>query len=194
MLSAVSNIMLWIITNFLGRLKTGEISHFFLYFLSLSWASYKYCNPFWALQRWVLYDLKVLTYVEYRAVSGVFHNIDPPPRVSFETSFDSKQPKLVSALSELFRLFRFHAEIASFCVSIKPKQTEDQPKQFEREHILVLFFVKCILLSYVGKINIIERKPRKNCSLGKNPLKYTTANIVQQSNCRWHCERSCLLG
>ncbi len=27
----------------------------------------------------MLYDLEVLTYVEYRAVSGVFHNSDPPP-------------------------------------------------------------------------------------------------------------------
>ena len=59
-------------------------------------------------------------------------------RVSFETSFDSKQPKLepklVSALSEterLFRLFRFYTETASFGVSIEPKQTEDQPKQTE---------------------------------------------------------------
>ena len=39
-----------------------------------------------------------------------------------------------------------------------------------------------------------QRKPRENSSLGKNPLKDTTAYIVQQSNCRWHCERSCLLG
>jgi hypothetical protein len=59
-------------------------------------------------------------------------------RVSFETSFDSKQPKLepklVSALSEtkhLFRLFRFYIETASFGVSIEPKQTEDQPQQTE---------------------------------------------------------------
>jgi hypothetical protein len=44
-------------------------------------------------------------------------------RVSFETSFDSKQPKLepklVSALSEtkrLFRFFRFYTETASFGV------------------------------------------------------------------------------
>jgi hypothetical protein len=66
--------------------------------------------------------------------------------VSFETSFDSKQPKLelklVSALSEtkpLFRLFRFYTETESFDVSIEPKQTEDQPKQFEREHILQFF-------------------------------------------------------
>ncbi len=56
-------------------------------------------------------------------------------RVSFETSFDSKQPKLepklVSALSEtkrLFRLFRFCTETESFDVLIEPKQTGDQPK------------------------------------------------------------------
>ncbi len=64
-------------------------------------------------------------------------------RVSFETSFDSKQPKLepklVSALYEtkrLFRLFRFYTERESFDVSIDTKQTEDQSKQFDREHIL----------------------------------------------------------
>jgi hypothetical protein len=68
--------------------------------------------------------------------------LSAPPRVSFETSFDSKQPKLepklVSALSEtkrLFRLFRFYTETESFDVSIEPKQTEGQPKQFDREHI-----------------------------------------------------------
>ncbi len=68
--------------------------------------------------------------------------------MSFETSFDSKQPrlepKLVSALSEtkrLFRLFRFYTETECFDVKIEPKQTEDQPKLFDREHIL-LFFTK----------------------------------------------------
>jgi hypothetical protein len=67
-------------------------------------------------------------------------------RVSFETSFDSKQPKLepklVSALSEtkrLFRLFRFYTETESFDVSIELKQTKDQPKQFDREHILQFY-------------------------------------------------------
>jgi hypothetical protein len=63
-------------------------------------------------------------------------------RVFFETSFDSKQQKLVSALSRtkcLFRLFRFYTKTESFNVSIEPKQTEDQPKQFDREHILVFF-------------------------------------------------------
>jgi hypothetical protein len=57
-------------------------------------------------------------------------------RVSSETSFVSKQPKLgpklISALSEtrcLFRLFRFNIETGSFSVLKQPKQTEDQPKQ-----------------------------------------------------------------
>ncbi len=66
--------------------------------------------------------------------------------MSFETSFDSKQPKLepelVSALSEtkrLFRLFRFYTETESFDVSIEPKQTEDQRIQFDREPILLFF-------------------------------------------------------
>ncbi len=66
--------------------------------------------------------------------------------MSFETSFDSKQPKLepklVLALSEtkrFFRLFRFYTKTQSFDVSIEPKQTEDQPKQFDREHILQFF-------------------------------------------------------
>ncbi len=51
-------------------------------------------------------------------------------RMSFYTSFYSKQPnlepKLVSTLSEtkrLFRLFRFYTETVSFGVSIEPKQT-----------------------------------------------------------------------
>ncbi len=67
-------------------------------------------------------------------------------RVSFETSFDSKQPKLepklVSALSEtkcLFRLLRFYTETEIFYVSIEPKRTEDQPIQFDRKHIFLFF-------------------------------------------------------
>jgi hypothetical protein len=66
--------------------------------------------------------------------------------MSFETSFDSQQPKLepklVSPLSKtkhLFRLFHFYTETESFGVSSEPKQPEEQPKQFDREHILVFF-------------------------------------------------------
>jgi hypothetical protein len=57
-------------------------------------------------------------------------------RVSSETSFVSKQPKLepklVSALSEtrrLFRFFRFNIETGSSGVSKQLKQTKDKPKQ-----------------------------------------------------------------
>jgi hypothetical protein len=39
----------------------------------------------------------------------------------------------------LFRLFRVYTETESFGVSIEPKETEDQPKQFDREHILKIF-------------------------------------------------------
>ncbi len=45
-------------------------------------------------------------------------------RVSFETSFDLKQPKLepkpVLARSKTKRLFRFYTETESFVVSIEP--------------------------------------------------------------------------
>jgi hypothetical protein len=69
-------------------------------------------------------------------------------RVSFETSFESKQPKLkpklVLALSEtkrLFRLFRFYTKTESFGVSIEAKQTEEQPKQLI-DSIFSCFFTK----------------------------------------------------
>jgi hypothetical protein len=43
-------------------------------------------------------------------------------------------------------------------------------------------------------ILLIRREnPAKIPVLGKNPLKYTTAYTVQQSNCRWDCEPVCLL-
>ncbi len=62
-------------------------------------------------------------------------------RVSLETCFASKQPKLepklVSALSVtkcLFRLFRFYIKTARIGVPVKPKSTEtkrNKPKQTE---------------------------------------------------------------
>jgi hypothetical protein len=71
--------------------------------------------------------------------------------VSFETSFDSKQPKLepklVSALSEtkrLFRLFRFYIETESFDVLIEPKQTEDQPKQERKKERTFIYLLQAI--------------------------------------------------
>jgi hypothetical protein len=41
--------------------------------------------------------------------------------------------------NSLFRLFCFYTETESFDVSIEQKQTEDQPKQFDREDILLFF-------------------------------------------------------
>ncbi len=41
--------------------------------------------------------------------------------------------------NNLFQLFRFYTKTESFDVLIEPKQTEDQLKQFDREHILVFF-------------------------------------------------------
>jgi hypothetical protein len=77
-------------------------------------------------------------------------------RVSFENGFDWKQPKLepklVSALSKtkhLFRLFRFYTETESFGIPIEPKQREEQPKQFDREHILVFFTENIGLFRFV---------------------------------------------
>jgi hypothetical protein len=41
--------------------------------------------------------------------------------------------------NSLFLLFRFYTKTESLDVLIEPKQTEDQPKQFDREHILLFF-------------------------------------------------------
>jgi hypothetical protein len=63
-------------------------------------------------------------------------------RVSSETSSDSKQPKLVSTLSEtrgLIRLFRFYIETAWFDVSIEPKQEKmnrNKPKKMKIGRII----------------------------------------------------------
>jgi hypothetical protein len=53
-------------------------------------------------------------------------------RVSCETSFDSKEPKLVSTLSETRRLFRLYIETGSFSVSIEPKQKENNRNKTEK--------------------------------------------------------------
>jgi hypothetical protein len=41
--------------------------------------------------------------------------------------------------NSLYRLFCFYTKTESFDVLIEPKQAEDKPKQFDREHILVFF-------------------------------------------------------
>ncbi len=47
------------------------------------------------------------------------------------------------------------------------------------------------LYFFIVLIMICGENPAKYPSLAKNLPKYTTAYIVQQSNCRWHCEPTC---
>jgi hypothetical protein len=88
--------------------------------------------------------------------------------VSYETSFDSKQPKmepkLVSTLSEtrrLFRLFRFNIETACFGVSIEPKQWKRNRNKIEKDIKLVNNMnVQCC---QVAEISIhIQNVPSRN--------------------------------
>ncbi len=46
-------------------------------------------------------------------------------------------------------------------------------------------------LILTASVIICSENPAKCPSLAKNPPKYTTAYLVQQSNCRWHCEPTC---
>jgi hypothetical protein len=71
-------------------------------------------------------------------------------RVSFKTSFNSKQPKLetklVSALSEtkcLFWLFHFYTKTESFDISVEPKQTEEYIWVFSENLGLFRFVSLC---------------------------------------------------
>ncbi len=51
-----------------------------------------------------------------------------------------------------FGCFEFYTETVSFDVSIEQKQTEDQLKQFEGEHILVFFGKFRVVLVCFGSI------------------------------------------
>jgi hypothetical protein len=96
----------------------------------------------------------------------------PPPRVSYETSFDLKQPKLepklVSTLSEtrrLFRLFRFNIETACFGVSIEPKQrrrNRNKPKKKKNGQ----------------NVNWITSKTTKSKTIDKKKLHHLTQSFV----------------
>jgi hypothetical protein len=63
--------------------------------------------------------------------------------------------------NSLFRLFRFYTETESFDVSIEPKQTEDQLKQFDREHIL-FFLRKFRVVSVIFGIRVPLEEERRN--------------------------------
>ncbi len=46
------------------------------------------------------------------------------------------------------RLFRFYTETESFDVLIEPKQTEDQPKQFEKEYFGIFQKILVVLVCF----------------------------------------------
>ena len=52
-------------------------------------------------------------------------------------------------------------------------------------------FIVFLFNFFIALIIIFRENPAKYPSLAKNPPKYTTAYIVQQSNCRWLCDPTC---
>jgi hypothetical protein len=93
-----------------------------------------------SVTRWLLNYKTMEWYIRPTPmVATPFFSFKIPSRVSCETSFDSKQPKLeptlVSTLSEtrrLFRLFRLNIETRRFDVSVEPKQTENNRNKQEK--------------------------------------------------------------
>ncbi len=59
--------------------------------------------------------------------------------VGISESINTVKEAHATETKRLFLLFRFYTETESFGVSIEPKQTEEQPKQFDIEHVLVFF-------------------------------------------------------
>jgi hypothetical protein len=93
-------------------------------------------------------------------------------RVSFETNFDSKQPKLVSALSEikrLFRLFRFFTQTETFDVLIEPKKTEDYFVIFYRKFggfpvfSFIFGFFRFVSKQFVSVVSLLYRNREFRC-------------------------------
>jgi hypothetical protein len=70
------------------------------------------------------------------------------PETETETSFGTIRNKMfVSVVSLLYR---------SFGVSVEPKQTEDQPKEFDREHIWYFFIKFCVVSGCFGLFRFVS--------------------------------------
>ncbi len=109
-------------------------------------------------------------------------------RGSFETSFDSKQPKLepklVSALSETKPLFRLFRLVSVFWLNRNKQKIN---RNSLKESIYWCFFIKC------------ERKPRENSCFGtkwtmRHPKKYDVPRPSQLSRSLlqyyWYVEKT----
>ncbi len=77
----------------------------------------------------------------------------------------------------------WHNSYADFILTILSIQYSSKHKQASSPH-----------QHATPKIMIRRGNPAKCPCLAKNPPKHTTAYIVQQSNCRWHCEPTFFLG
>jgi hypothetical protein len=115
-------------------------------------------------------------------------------RVSFEKRFDWKQPKLepklVSALSEikrLFRLFRFYIETERFDVSIEPKQTEDHRNSligsifwyFDRKFRVFPVFPVCFETVCFGCLASIPKQRVSMFRLKRNKQKTNLNSLIE---------------
>ncbi len=82
----------------------------------------------------------------------------------------------------------------SFCTHIRHSEGFfEEAKPFLSSYSSLLYYILPLLTVFFSSHNLTvccRETPRK-FQLAKNPPKYTTAYIVQQSNCRWHCERLC---
>jgi hypothetical protein len=90
---------------------------------------------------------KIYTTTEGHSVSKTLLGVVCPSKLVLirnnETSFGTIQNKtFVSVVS-------FYTETEAFGVSIEPKQPEEQPKQVDREHILVFFAESLGLFRFV---------------------------------------------
>jgi hypothetical protein len=90
---------------------------------------------------------------------------------------------LIQAIIQKMQIFKC---FMSFC-NHGPSILQFSPGNNTKKQIF-----KCLIQAIIRKMQILN--PAKYPSLAKNPPKYTTAYIVQQRNCRWHCEPTFFLG
>ncbi len=85
-------------------------------------------------------------------------------------------------------MFRFYTETEIFDISLEPKQTEDQLKQFDMEHILVFFqeilgfFSVCLGMFRISLFRLFcfYTETRKKERIFIYPLSRNTISLWQQ--------------
>jgi len=86
----------------------------------------------------------------------------------------------------------------SFCTHIHHSEGFfEEAKPFISSDSSLLYYSLPLLSIFFSSYNLticFRENPAKIPVWQKNPPKYNTAYIVQQSNCRWHCEPTFFLG